>query len=278
MRAAWLITGVSSGLGRATAIAALDAGHTVVGTVRKTTDREAFEALAPGRAHGVLLDMADLDRVPLVVGQVERQFGPIGVLINNAGYGLEGALETISIADLRRLYDANLFGAFAASQAVLAPMRSRGGGRIVNVSSITALVASPAIGAYASSKAALNALSEVLRNEVAPFGIKVSAIMPGSFRTDWAGRSLRRVEEDNGVYAHLNGQRAARAARSGQQAGDPARFAAAVLDLVAQDDPPAFLLLGASALTAHQMKIAALQKDLDRSLGSALLADFPSAE
>ena len=277
MREAWLITGVSTGLGRATAMAALDAGHTVVGTVRQNSDREAFQRLAPGRAHSVLLDMSDLERVPRVIQQVEREFGPIGVLVNNAGYGLEGALETISITDLKRLYDANLFGALAAAQALLAPMRARGGGRIVNVSSITALVSSPALGAYASSKAALNSLSEVLRKEVAPFGIKVSAIMPGSFRTDWAGRSLGRVEEDNGNYAHLNAARGARAARSGQQAGDPKRFAAAVLDLVARDDPPAFLLLGASALTAHQMKIDALQNDLERSRDSAPLADFPLA-
>lgn len=275
MREAWLITGVSTGLGRATAIAALDSGCAVVGTVRRQRDLEEFEALAPGQAHGVLLDLTDLDRIPLVVGEVERQFGPIGVLINNAGFGVEGALETVAISDLRRLYDANVFGALAAIQSLLAPMRSRGGGRIVNVSSITALVASPAIGAYASSKAALNSLSEVLRKEVAPFGIKVSTIMPGSFRTDWAGRSLQRVENGSSEYAHLNEIRAARAARSGQQAGDPKRFAAAVLDLVAQADPPAFVLLGASALTAHQMKIAALQADLDRSIDSAALVDFP---
>ena len=278
MRKAWLITGVSTGLGRATAVAALDAGHMVVGTVRRHADREAFEALAPGQAHGLLLDMADLDRVPRVIERADRELGPIEVLINNAGYGLEGPLEAISIADLRRLYDANLFGALAAAQALIGPMRSRGGGRIVNVSSITALVSSPALGAYASSKAALNSLSEVLRKEVAPFGIKVSAIMPSSFRTDWAGRSLERTKDDSGTYAHLEAERAARAARSGQQAGDPKRFAAAVLDLVARDDPPAFLLLGASALTAHRMKIAALQDDLERSQDSAPLADFPPSE
>jgi NAD(P)-dependent dehydrogenase (short-subunit alcohol dehydrogenase family) len=270
----WVITGVSTGLGRAMALAALDAGHTIVGTLRKQADVDAFEALAPGMAHGIILDLADLDRVPAAIQRVEAEFGAIRVLINNAGYGLEGPLETIPIAEMRRLYDANLFGAMAAAQAVIAPMRSRGRGHIVNVSSVTALVARPAIGAYASSKAAMNVLSEVMAQEIAPFGIKVTTIMPGSFRTDWAGRSLVRAEA-GGEYAHLDEQRAARSDRSGKQAGDPARFAAAVLELVAQGDPPPFVLLGASALTAYRLKIEALQKDLERSLESAPEADFP---
>ena len=270
----WFITGVSSGLGRAVAIAAIDAGYDVVGSVRNAADAASFEALATDRAYSVLLDVADHGAIGPAIDRIERDIGPIGVVVNNAGYGQEGPLEQIGIGDMRRLFDANFFGALAVSQAVIPHMRVRGRGLIINISSITALGAAPAIGAYSSSKAALNCASEVLAKEVAPFGIKVTAIQPGSFRTDWAGRSLVRGVDDDPAYAHLDEQRAARAARDGRQVGDPAKFARALIALAQDDDPPANLLLGESALRAYRARIAQMEGELARCADIALTTDF----
>jgi NAD(P)-dependent dehydrogenase (short-subunit alcohol dehydrogenase family) len=270
----WFVTGVSSGLGRAMAIAALDAGHRVVGTVRKDVDLKTFESTFPGRAIGVKLDVSDHAAIRPLVDRIEREIGSINVVINNAGYGQEGPIESISIEDFRRLYDANLFGAIGVIQAVLPYMRARKSGRIINISSITAVVAAPAIGAYSSTKAAMNCISEVLAKEVASFGIKVTAILPGSFRTDWAGRSLVRTEDAEGEYAHLSEQREARARRNGTQPGDPAKFAAAVLDLVESEDPPVNLLLGDSTVRAYHARIDSMQQELKHYATTAPSTDF----
>lgn len=271
----WLITGVSSGLGRSMAIAALEAGFAVVGTVRNEVDARSFENL-PGRAHARILDVGDHGAVSGVVEEIERTLGPVSVLVNNAGYGQEGPLEAIAISDLQRLYDVNLFGALRLCQAVIPSMRARGDGRIINISSATTLGAAPAIGAYSSSKAALNCLSEVLAKEVGAFGIKVTAVLPASFRTDWAGRSLTRTGEGDSHYGHLAETRAARAARDGRQAGDPARFAAAILALAADENPPLNLLLGASALRGARARIAQMEAEVIASEPAALATDFDS--
>lgn len=272
----WLITGVSSGLGRSMAIAALEAGFAVVGTVRNEVDARSFENL-PGRAHARILDVGDHGAIPDAIEEIERTLGPVSVLINNAGYGQEGPLEAIAISDLQRLYDVNLFGALKLCQAVIPSMRARGQGRIINVSSATTLGAAPAIGAYSSSKAALNCLSEVLAKEVSAFGIKVTAVLPASFRTDWAGRSLTRTEEGGSHYGHLAETRTARAARDGRQAGDPARFAATILTLAADENPPLNLLLGASALRGARARIAQMEAEVIASEPAALTTDFDSS-
>jgi NAD(P)-dependent dehydrogenase (short-subunit alcohol dehydrogenase family) len=274
MASMWFITGVSTGLGRAVAVAALNAGHRVVGTVRNAADLAAFEALAPGRAVGFMLEISDHDAIPAAIDRVEREIGPIEVVVNNAGYGQEGPLESIPIADFRKLYDVNLFGALAVCQAVLPHMRGRGRGRIINISSATTFKAAPALGAYSSSKAAMNCLSEVLAKEVGPFGIKVTNVIPASFRTDWAGRSLIRSGDTVDDYAHLDAQRAARASRNGTQPGDPTKFAAAVLDIASREEPPLNLLMGPNALRGCGERIAAMQKDIEESRDLALASDF----
>jgi len=246
----FVITGVSSGFGRAFAEAALAAGHTVVGTVRRSADAAEFEALdATGRARAVLLDVTDDDAVIRVMADIEQDLGHIDVLIANAGYGHEGVLEESPMADLRRQFDVNVFGAVAVVKAVLPGMRARRSGHILGVTSMGGLMTVPGLAYYCGSKFALEAILETLGKEVAAFGVHVTAIAPGSFRTDWAGRSMVRADRSIPDYdALMDPIRANRQKANGTQLGDPAKAAAAVLTVIESDAPPAHLLLGSDAL------------------------------
>jgi NAD(P)-dependent dehydrogenase (short-subunit alcohol dehydrogenase family) len=259
----FLITGVSSGLGRAFAVGALEAGHRVVGTVRRDADATAFAALAPGRAHAVVLDVTDFDAIPAAVAQAEALAGPIDVLVNNAGYGHEGALEESSLDDLRRQFAANVFGPVAMMKAVLPGMRARRRGHIVNVTSMGGFITMPGISFYCGSKFALEGISEALGKEVAGFGVRVTALAPGQFRTDWAGRSMDRTPRSLADYdAVMDPIRAARRAKSGQQPGDPAKAARALLALVESPNPPARLFLGDDALQLVEQKLVAMREEI----------------
>jgi NAD(P)-dependent dehydrogenase (short-subunit alcohol dehydrogenase family) len=258
-----LITGVSSGLGRAFAVAALEAGHRVVGTVRRARDAEAFGALAEGRAHALILDVTDFAAIPAGVSHAEKLAGPIDVLVNNAGYGHEGALEESSMDDLQRQFAANVYGPVAMMQAVLPGMRERRSGHIINVTSMGGFITMPGISFYCGSKFALEGISEALGKEVAAFGIRVTALAPGQFRTDWAGRSMDRTPRSIADYdAVMDPIRAARQAKSGHQPGDPAKAAQALLALVASPNPPVRLFLGADALELVGQKLNAMQGEL----------------
>jgi NAD(P)-dependent dehydrogenase (short-subunit alcohol dehydrogenase family) len=244
----FFITGVSTGFGRAFAEGALAAGHTVVGTVRTEADAEGFRALGAD-AHVRLLDVTDDAAVEQVVGDVEASIGPIDVLVVNAGYGHEGVIEESSMAQLRRQFDVNVFGAVATIKAVLPGMRRRRSGHILTVTSMGGLVTMPGVGFYHGSKFALEGITETLAKEVAAFGIHVTAIAPGSFRTDWAGRSMDRTERSLPDYDEVFDQlRTARLAASGRQLGDPAKAALALLAVLDAPEPPRHLVLGSDAL------------------------------
>jgi NAD(P)-dependent dehydrogenase (short-subunit alcohol dehydrogenase family) len=259
----FLITGVSSGLGRAFAEAALEAGHRVVGTVRQARDAEAFAALVEDRAHPLVLDVTDFARIPAAMSQAESLAGPIDVLVNNAGYGHEGVLEESSIDDLQRQFAANVFGPVAMMQAVLPGMRERRSGHIVNVTSMGGFITMPGITFYCGSKFALEGISEALGKEVAGFGIRVTTLAPGQFRTEWAGRSMDRTPRSISDYdAVMDPIRAARQAKSGHQPGDPAKAAQALLALVASPNPPVRLFLGADALELVGQKLEAMKAEL----------------
>lgn len=259
----FLITGVSSGLGRAFASGALEAGHHVIGTVRREADAAAFAALAPDRAHPLVLDVTDFDAIPAVVGEAERQVGPVDVLVNNAGYGHEGVLEESSIDDLQRQFAANVFGPVAMMKAVLPGMRARRRGHIVNVTSMGGFITMPGITFYCGSKFALEGISEALGKEVAGFGIRVTALAPGQFRTDWAGRSMDRTPRSIADYdAAMDPIRAARQAKSGNQPGDPAKAAQALLALVEAPHPPVRLFLGDDALGLVEQKLDGMKAEI----------------
>lgn len=260
----FLITGVSSGFGRAFANAAVAAGHTVVGTVRRESDVAAFEAIHPQRAHAVLLDVTHFDAVDGVVASILDEFGHIDVLINNAGYGHEGVIEESPLEAIRHQFDVNVFGTVAMIKAVLPSMRERRSGRIINLSSMAGYAPLAGIAYYAGSKFAVEGITGVLAKEVAPFGIKVTALAPGSFRTDWAGRSMVRSERAVADYdALFEPIRQARHDKSGKQAGDPALAAQVVLALVDAEQPPVHLLLGDDALSIVRKHLATLNDEID---------------
>lgn len=258
----FLITGVSSGLGRAFAQGALGEGHRVIGTVRRDSDADDFVVLAPDRTHPLVLDVTDYGAIPAAVASAEREAGPIDVLVNNAGYGHEGVLEESSLEDLQRQFAANVFGPVAMIKAVLPGMRERRRGHIVNVTSMGGFITMPGIAFYCGSKFALEGISEALGKEVAPFGIHVSALAPGQFRTDWAGRSMDRTPRSIPDYdAVMDPTRSARQAKSGNQPGDPAKAAQALLALVSAERPPTRLFLGADALALVDGKLASMKAE-----------------
>ncbi|WP_395478460.1 oxidoreductase [Pseudomonas aeruginosa] len=258
-----LITGASSGFGQALAREALDAGHRVVGTVRSEEARSALEAVAPGQAFGRLLDVTDLAAIEPTVAAIERDIGPLDVLVNSAGYGHEGILEESPLAEMRRQFEVNLFGAVAMIQAVLPYMRRRRRGHILNITSMGGYITMPGIPYYCGSKFALEGLSEALGKEVAGLGIAVTAVAPGSFRTDWAGRSMVRSPRTIADYdALFDPVRQARQEKSGKQPGDPLKAARAMLQAIEAENPPAHLLLGSDALGLVRQKLKALEEEI----------------
>lgn len=259
----FFITGANSGFGLAIATAASAAGHTVIGTVRSEASRSILAELLP-QVHTAICDVTDFDRIPAIVEQVEQEYGPVDVLINNAGYGHEGVLEESPIEEMRRQFDVNVFGAVAVAKAFLPRFRQRRRGFIVNVTSMGGMITMPGIGYYCGSKFALQGISEVMRSEMAPFGVHVTTLCPGSFRTDWAGRSMVRTERSIADYdALFDPIRLSRQEKSGRQLGDPDKLAAAVLTLIQSDTPPPQLLLGSDALKFVSERITQLQQEIE---------------
>ncbi len=271
----FLITGAGAGLGRAFAEAALRAGHTVVGTVRREGDRAAFEAIDRERAKAVVLDVTHFDVIAPAVRRIEKEVGPIDVLVNSAGYGHEGILEESPLGELVRQFEVNVFGAVAMIKAVLPGMRSRRRGHIVNITSMAGHMSMPGIAYYSGSKFALEGISEALSKEVRELGIKVTAIAPGSFRTDWAGRSMVRSERSIADYdAVFDPVRKRRQEYSGQQAGDPAKAAQALLQVVESEHPPVHLLLGRDALKLVGERLIHLGDEIKTWEPMTLSTDF----
>ncbi|WP_322094994.1 oxidoreductase [Paraburkholderia bannensis] len=258
-----LITGVSSGFGRALAQEALAAGHKVVGTVRSTEARRDFEALSTNAAFARVLDVTDFDAIDAAVAEIETNIGPVDVLVNNAGYGHEGVVEESPLSAMKRQFDVNVFGAVAMIKAMLPFMRTRRRGHIMNITSMGGYITMPGIAYYCGSKFALEGITEALGKEVKPFGIAVTAVAPGSFRTDWAGRSMTRTPRSIADYdALFDPIRQAREAKSGKQLGDPHKAARAMLAAIDSEKPPAHLLLGSDALGLVRNKLAELESEI----------------
>ena len=249
----WLITGCSSGLGRALAEAVIGAGHNAVVTARNVTSVADLSDAAPERVLAVALDVTKPEQVASAVQQAEQRFGGVDVLVNNAGYGYRSAVEEGDDADIRTLFETHFFGAVEMIKAVLPGMRGRRSGAIVNISSIGAQLAAVGSGYYAAAKAAIEGLSGALRGELAPLGISVTVVEPGAFRTDFAGRSLAQSATVIDDYAATAGQRRkAHDTMHGNQPGDPAKAGAAIMAAVESAEPPAFLLLGTDALALYR--------------------------
>jgi NAD(P)-dependent dehydrogenase (short-subunit alcohol dehydrogenase family) len=257
------ITGVSSGFGRAIAEQALERGHTVHGTVRRLADAESIEKRFPDRFTAHQVDVTDEAGVSRVVDDIERK-AAVDVVINNAGYGHEGILEESPMSEIRSQFDVNVYGAVAVTKAFLPHMRSRRSGHIINITSMGGFITMPGIAYYCGSKFALQGISEVLSKELSSFGIHVTAVAPGSFRTDWAGRSMVRSARSIADYdVVMDPIRTARIEKSGRQLGDPDRAATAIVALADAPHPPAHLLLGSDALRLVRAKLDALRAEID---------------
>jgi NAD(P)-dependent dehydrogenase (short-subunit alcohol dehydrogenase family) len=218
--------------------------------------------MAPGRAHGFRLDMADEAAIAVVARDATVALGEVDVLVNNAGYGLVGAVEEASLAEIRAQFEVNVFGPLALIQAILPQMRARRAGRIINVTSVSGLATWAGTGIYSASKFALEGATQTLADEVAELGVKVTNIEPGGMRTDYSGRSLRHaasVIDDYAGVAHA--ARRILADHAGHEPGDPAKVAAAILKVVDTEDPPRQLLLGADAVLYATRHIARFQAE-----------------
>jgi NAD(P)-dependent dehydrogenase (short-subunit alcohol dehydrogenase family) len=249
----WLITGCSTGLGRALADAVIGAGHNAVVTARDVAKVTDLAEANPGRVLAVALDVTEPAQVTSAVRQAEERFGGVDVLVNNAGYGYRAAIEEGDDADVRALFETHFFGAVAMIKAVLPGMRARRSGAIVNISSIGATVTPVGSGYYSAAKAAIEGMSGALRGELEPLGISVTVVEPGAFRTDFAGRSLTQSATIIDDYAGTAGQRRKENdTMDGSQAGDPAKAGAAIIAAVESAEPPAFLLLGPDALGLYR--------------------------
>ena len=271
----WFITGCSTGFGRALAERVLARGWRVVATAR---DRARVADLS-GDGDALLaldLDVTDAGQIAAAVDAAKTRFGRIDVLVNNAGYGYQAAIEEGVEEEIRAQFDANVFGLFALTRAVLPLMRHAGRGHILNITSVAGLAGFPASGYYAASKHAVEGWSDSLAAEVAPLGLHVTCVEPGPFRTDWAGRSLRQTPNRIAAYAETAGARMKSTSDiSGQQAGDPVRAADAMIALTERADPPRHLVLGRWGHDVVVQRLRERLAEIESLRGEALATDFP---
>jgi NAD(P)-dependent dehydrogenase (short-subunit alcohol dehydrogenase family) len=262
----WLITGVSSGLGRALAEHLLDRGDTVIGTLRKRDQADEFEQLARGRSISLVLDVTDESAVSTLVPVAIDRAGGLDVLVNNAGHSLIGAVEETSLDEAKELMAVNFFAALHLTQTVLPHFRDQRGGHVVNVSSLAGTIGFPFTAMYSASKSALAAWSDALAAETASFGIKVTCVEPGGLRTNFASSSLRSVSDSLAAYAEpVTAVKQRYAAAADLMPNDPRKAAAVIAQLVELETPPIRAAVGADAhsylTTALEQRIAGYAKD-----------------
>ena len=276
MNKVWLITGCSTGFGRELAKEVLAVGYNAVVTARNPADIMDIIEDYPETAMAVKLDVTVSAEIKAAVSSTLEKFGRINVLVNNAGIGYFAAVEESEDEQVRRMFEINFFGLAKMIQEVLPVMRHQRSGHILNISSIGGLRSFPAVGFYNATKYAVDGLSEALAKETAPLGIKVTIIAPSGFRTDWAGRSAEDSRIKIADYADTAGKNTGDIrAISGNQPGDPARAAKAIIKVVEAEHPPMRLLLGAAALKGGRLKLEELRHDFDTWEATTIGADFP---
>ena len=271
----WLITGISSGLGKAMAESVMDTGDFVIGTFRRESEVNDFNAKHGVKAKGILLDITDLETIESKVNKLISDLGEIDVLVNNAGIGFAGAVEEASIEEVRKVFEPNFFGTLKLTQAVLPHMRERRRGQIIQISSHAGVKAFAGFGIYNASKFALEGFSEALAQEVNPLGIKVTIVEPGPFRTNFAGRSLLQAAEGISDYNETAGAfRKKLLSVHNKQEGDPVKAAAIILNHINKQDSTLRLPLGTIPFKTIGMKIESLTSDLEKNKGTSIKAVF----
>ncbi len=275
----WFITGSSTGFGRLLAEEVLKAGDNVVATARKIEQVADLEEKYPERVLALPLDVTKQEQIDAALEKTLARFGRVDVLVNNAGYGVTGAVEEVSDEELRPMYETNVFGLLRVTRTFLPQFRKQRSGHILNLSSIGGVTAGPGWGLYQGTKFAVEGISEALAQEVAPLGIRLTIIEPGPFRTDFLGRSgveaARRIE-DYGATA--DNARRYRNDQHGKQPGDPLKAVQAMIQVVDSPNPPLRLLLGAAALKRLRQKLDAWQKEIAEWEPVTVGADFPEGE
>ena len=273
----WFISGCSTGFGRELAKLVLARGWRAVVTARDAGRVADLAEGAEDRALAVSLDVTDQAQIDAAVAQAKAKFGRIDVLVNNAGYGYQASVEEGEESEIRAQFDANVFGLFALTRAVLPIMRAQKSGHVINITSVAGQIGFPGSGYYAASKHAVEGWSDALLAEVKPLGIEVTCVEPGPFRTDGAGRSLKQTPVAIADYADTAGKRLDGTREgSGTQAGDPVRAGEAMIALTEDTNPPRHLVLGAWGYDHVTAKLAERLKEIEAHKAASLGADFPT--
>ena len=272
----WFITGCSTGLGRELAKAILKRGWNAIVTARNPATVQDITAPYPKTALALAVDVTNRAQIDEAVRKADEKFGGTDVLVNNAGYGYRAAVEEADEKDVADMFATNFFGLVAMTKAVLPGMRSRRQGAILNISSTAGRMAQPGSGYYSATKFAVAGLSDALRKEVGPLGIKVIIIEPGPFRTDFAGRSLKQSARTIDDYAATAGIRRKEHDKSnGRQPGDPVRAAEAMIKAVEAANPPVHLALGRVAYERIGAELDEQRKEVEAWREVSVNADFP---
>lgn len=262
----WLITGISSGLGKALAEHVIEKGDFVIGTFRRQSQVDEFNSKYEGKAVAYLLDITNQSRIDQLVPTIIETHQRVDVLVNNAGIGFIGAIEEVSMDECRGVFEANFFGVLKLTQVCLSSMRAKKKGHIIQISSQSGIKAAAGFGIYNASKFALEGFSEALAQEIAPFGIKLSIVEPGPFRTEFAGSSLREAATLIADYQETAGAfRQRLKGINGIQEGDPIKAANAIYELSLQREPSLRLPLGKLAVTTIEMKLDSVRNDLEKN-------------
>lgn len=271
----WIITGCSSGFGRAIALEALEQGHNVALTARSLSAIEDVEAQYPEQAACYQLDVTDSDRIRYVVNQANKRFGGIDVVVNNAGYGLLAALEETTEAQLRNVFETIVYGTVEMTRAVMPIFREQKGGRVINMSAKAGYDNYPGFAAYGGAKYAVEGISEALAKEAAPFGVKVTLVEPGPFRTEFIGKSMQHGALPNEAYKGTVGKFGTLLnSIGGKQKGDPKKAAALIVKIAQVENPPLRLPLGAYALNAWRQKMKSMEAEFTAWEAESKATDF----
>lgn len=271
----WLVTGVSSGLGKQLAHQIYQSGDIIIGTVRKETDKKTFKQKFPDRSHVFIIDLENTNKIDTVVAKIKEKYNRIDVLVNNAGYGLWGLIEEVDEAEVRRQLDVNFIATWKLVQMVLPIMRSRQTGHIIQISSRLGIVASSGGGLYAAGKFAMEGLSEALIEEVKSFGINVTLVEPGAMRTAFFGRSVnyaKRSIED--YHSDVGDARQQTKQKHGTQKGDPAKAAREIIRITQLETPPFRLPLTHASIEALEEKIDSYEQTISEWKETATRVSF----
>ena len=260
----WFITGASSGFGKELAVMALKNGDKVIGTFRKAEQLQNFLKQHPDNAYGYLLDVSNVAQVTQIANTVINDFDRIDVVVNSAGYGFVGVIEETSLAETQQVMNTNFYGTLAVTKAFLPFLRKQGSGHILQISSSAGFTAVPSVGIYAASKFAVEGFTEALAEEMKDFGVKVTIVEPGAFRTEFM-KGIGAAETPVKEYAaSVVNMKSLFESSHGNQDGDPAKAAAAIIEIVESDHPPLRLVLGEDSFNSINKKLSQVKAELDQ--------------